>query len=626
MRNTNTSPSRTAAGLKLARGASAFASWLLLVGSLILALQLAPALLHAQGATPEPAADPSADAQTDAKTDGSTPRAAMRGFLVACRSGDYALAATFMDLRRVAEPLDGPRLARHLKFVLDQRLWIDLDALSMDPAGDPADRMPNRDVVGSIESAQGPVPIWLERMRGGEWKLASRTVAAIPRLYDEYGLGPLGEVLPAPMFIQLGDVALWQWAALIALVVIAYVLASIVSNIGIRIAGRMVRRTQSELDDELAREAAAPISALLLLLFFWFGVLPLGLPVPAQALVRSLVQVLTIAALAWLAVRSVDVAARTFETRIRDRADTTVLTVIPVGRRVAKVFLLVIAVLAGLQNLGFNVLSVIAGLGVVGIGVALAAQTTFENFFGTISILVDQPVRRGDFCRFGDSLGTVEDIGLRSTRIRTLDRTILTVPNAEFSALRIENFGARDQIRFYTVLGLRYETQADQLRHALIGLKNLLLAHPRVTDDPGRVRFIGFGPHSLDLEIFCYVNTSDWNEFLAIREDLLLQIIDVVEASGTGFAFPSQTLYLGRDEGLDPERTRTALEEVRGLRQDQRLPLPFPSADQQQAQQGRLTYPPAGSVSLAPESLTPESAAEESGAAGSLAARPDRVR
>jgi MscS family membrane protein len=236
---------------------------------------------------------------------------------------------------------------------------------------------------------------------------------------------------------------------------------------------------------------------------------------------------------------------------------------VPLGRRAAQVFLVLLAIIAVLQNLGVNVTGILAGLGVGGLAVALAAQKTVENLFGGLTLAADQPVRVGDFCRFSGRVGTIEEIGLRSTRVRTLDRTLVTVPNAEFAALSLENFTQRDRIWFHALLGLRYETSPDQLRHVLAGLRNVLRTDSRVDPVPARVRFVGFGAHSLDLELFAYVRTRDYDEFLGIREELLLAIMDCVAASGTGFAFPSQTLYTTEDPGLDPERTRAAIEEVR---------------------------------------------------------------
>jgi len=230
-----------------------------------------------------------------------------------------------------------------------------------------------------------------------------------------------------------------------------------------------------------------------------------------------------------------------------------------------------------------------------GIAVALAAQKTVEHLFGGLSLIADQPVKVGDFCRFGDQVGTVERIGMRSTRVRTLDRTVVTVPNAEFANLRLENFAERDRIWLRLTLGLRYETTPDQLRHVLIRLRELLYAHPRIDPDPARVRFVGFGAYSLDLEIYAYVRTSDFSEFLAVREDLYLRIMDVVATSGTGFAFPSQVNYASGD-GLDASRARQAEAEVEQWRAEGRLPLPEFPAERVTRLRDTLDYPPRGSA------------------------------
>jgi MscS family membrane protein len=248
----------------------------------------------------------------------------------------------------------------------------------------------------------------------------------------------------------------------------------------------------------------------------------------------------------------VDVLAAAVEGRLAARGPTAAGALVPIGRTIVKVLVLLFAVLATLQNVGVNVTGLLAGLGIGGLALALAAQKTVENLFGGVSVILDQPVRVGDFCRFGGRVGTVEEVGLRSTRIRTLDRTVVSIPNAEFSALQLENFSRRDRIRLHTMLGLRYETTPDQLRRVLADIGRLLREDPRVDPDPARIRFVGFGAYSLDCEVFAYILTADFGEFLGIREDLFLKIMDIVAASGTSFAFPSQTLYVGADPGLAP--------------------------------------------------------------------------
>ncbi len=190
----------------------------------------------------------------------------------------------------------------------------------------------------------------------------------------------------------------------------------------------------------------------------------------------------------------------------------------------------------------------------------------------------------------------VEHIGLRSSRIRTLDRTLVTIPNAEFSTARIENYAERDKMRFYTILQVGYDTSPDQMRYLLVEIRRLLLAHPKTLPDPCRVRFVNLGAHSLDIEAFAFVETRDWSEFLAIREDIFLRILDIVNDSGTYFAYPSQTLYLGRDTGRDGERSRSAEQTVEDWRRKGELLLPDFPAELVQQIDGTLEYPPAGSA------------------------------
>ena len=277
------------------------------------------------------------------------------------------------------------------------------------------------------------------------------------------------------------------------------------------------------------------------------------------------------------------------------RGRAAAVPMVPLGAKAAKGVVLVFVGLAMLQNLGVNVTGILAGLGIGGLAVALAAQKTVENLFGGMTLTLDQPVRVGDFCRFGDRIGTVEEIGLRSTRVRTLDRTVVTVPNGEFAGLQLENFSRRDRIWLHPTIGLRYETTPDQLRHVLVEIRKMLYAHPLVHPDPVRIRFVGFGAYSLDLEIFAYVRATDYGEFLAVQEDVYLRIMDIVAASGTGFAFPSQTTYFARDTGLDPARQRAAEAEVRAWREHRELYLPEFPPERVAALHATLEYPPAGS-------------------------------
>jgi MscS family membrane protein len=362
-----------------------------------------------------------------------------------------------------------------------------------------------------------------------------------------------------------------------------------------RIIQPLARRSVTTIDDQLMENGAAPLRFLFGLGLFTLGVVALRLSVPAEAFLLDAVQALVVVAIVYLAFRLVDIFSRWSQDRLLDRGQVAAVGMLPLARKTAKVFLAALGLLAVLQNVGVNVTALIAGLGVGGLAIALAAQKSIENLFGGMTLVVDQPVRVGDFCRFGDQVGTVEAVGLRSTRLRTLDRTVVTIPNAQFSEMKLETFAARDKIRMIFKIGLRYETTPDQVRWILVELRKLLYAHPRVHEDPARIRFVGFGAYSLDLEVFAYAVTDDFNEFLAIQEDVLLRIMDVVEASGSGFAFPSQTLYMERGGGVDRERGETAAAEVAAWRERRELQLPHFSREAIDALDDTLDYPPRGS-------------------------------
>jgi MscS family membrane protein len=574
--------------------------WVLILAAFI--VWIAPAL--GQNDTP-PSPPPSPTAASGPKDtfDRGTPRSSVRGFLEACWSGKHERAANYLDLRRLpprAREEEGPNLARQLCRVLDRSVWIDPEHLSDAPEGDREDGMPARhETIALIQTKLAPVRVLLERVPREDgvliWKIASETVAKTPGLHDELGYGQLGEILPASLFeIRFLQIQLWQWIALLGLGILAYLLSLAITAIGFRIARVLARRTRTTFDDNMLDAGISPVRLGLTTLFFYLGSLALALSIRGTMLVNTILEIVGILAGTWLLLRGVDVLARWIEERAANRQALSSL--MPLGRRTAKAFLIFLAVLATLQNLGFNVTSLLAGVGIGGLAIALAAQKTVEHLFGGITLIADQPVRVGEFCRYGDQVGTVEDIGLRSTRIRTLDRTVVSIPNAEFASLKIENFSRRDRMRMFTTIGLRYETTPDQLRYVLVEIKKLLASHPRVDPDPARVRFVGFGAHSLDLEIFAYLRTTEMNEFLAIREDIYLRLMDIIAGSGSGFAFPSQTIYAAKDGGLDAEKAAAAEAQVAAWRERNDLWLPTPPPTELAALQGTLEYPAPGSA------------------------------
>ncbi len=555
----------------------------------------------------KPAEAPAPPTFTDLDEYGrGTPQSAVLGYLKSARDRDWERAAQYLNLSPVpaAEREErGPDLAKQLKTILDRTLWIETDLLSSQPEGFPEDGLPQRrDLVGVIKSElQGKVPVYVERQRTAEgrdiWKIAGATVAQIPRLDDEFGNGVLGRYLP-PIFFdaRVLEVQLWQWIAIVLVLMAAWLGSWLVVRVLARLTHPIVETTESTVDDHLFSATLGPLRLAFALGIAATAMPSLDLALVVERVVVGLMTVVGIVAGIWFALRLIDLLSMLSEGALRDQNRTSMIQLVPLGRKSIKVAVVAVGVLAALDSLGFNVTALIAGLGIGGLAVALALQKTLENLFGGATILADRPVRVGDFCRFGGRVGTVEEIGLRSTRVRTLDRTVVSIPNAEFSLMQLENFGRRDKIWYHPTIGLRYETTPEQLRYVLVEVRKMLYSHPRVDPDPARIRFTGFGAYSLDLEIFAYVLCTDFGEFLEVAEDLNLRVMDIVEAAGTGFAFPSSTTYVARDEGLDSERGRAAEAQVQQWREMRELGLPGFPPERIRELRNTLDYPPTGSA------------------------------
>jgi len=475
------------------------------------------------------------------------PRRTILGFLQACRDGEYERAAAYLDLSRLKprdRAVDGPTLARRLKVVLDHTLRLDEEALSDDPNGHRDDGLPpNRERVGTIRTTRAPVDVLLERVPRDDgvliWKVAALTVAQIPALDKEFGYGMLGEWLPAPLFeLSFLAVELWQWIGLTVLLVAAVLMAWALTALIARLVRPLEHRWHNALEDKLGQVLVGPVRLAIAITLFYLGSFLLALSLPVQSLFTASAKGLVSVAMAWLALRLIDVLMMRMEDLLVTRGRAAAVAVLPLARRTAKVVVIAMTFLVLLQNFGFNVSGVIAGFGIGGLAVALAAQETVKNFFGGIALIADQPVRVGDFCRFGDKMGTVEDISIWSTRVRTLERTVVSIPNGQFAGMQLENFARRDRIWLHTTVGLQYGTTPEQVRGVLTALRTMLAAHPQVHRENARARFVGFGGPALHIEISAYILTAKLDEFLAIREDIFLQIMDIIERSGGKMAAP----------------------------------------------------------------------------------------
>jgi MscS family membrane protein len=355
----------------------------------------------------------------------------------------------------------------------------------------------------------------------------------------------------------LGGLERWQWLGLPLVLGLSLVLAALLAHLSRQLLAHVATRTETTTDDEVVARLGAPLRLVWFGLVGEFGLRVLALPEAAQAWAARSFRVLVSVGILWGLARAIDTWATRYvaSERAAERPGTRALVKL-VGR-VTQLAAVAFASLAILSELGVSVTSALAGLGIGGIALALGAQKTLEHLFGAFAIAIDQPIREGDFVKIEDFVGTVEAIGLRSTRVRTLDRTIISVPNGKLADMRLETFAARDRFRLATTIGLTYGTTAAQVRQVRDGLEQVLRQHPQIWPDVVSVRFGAFADYSLNVDVVCWFLVKDFEEFKRVREEVLLSFMEVVEKAGCSFAFPTQTVHLVREPN-PPEPAKPA--------------------------------------------------------------------
>ena len=587
--------------------------------------------------------------------DTSSPRTVLRGFVenidrahALVRGADAALSARpprmskeeALDversaeilLRRSASVLDlsdipeahrehaGLELALALKEVLDRVGIPPWDAVPDRAVVDQWWRQPGDPPPYRWEVPNTPIEIVEERdgKRSGEFHFSAGTVARIAEYYDgvrdlpyrpgasegfyEYYvstpgylvaqaslLGRVVEALPDGLKVLEHGQTLWQWIGLVICVLLTL--------FAVVVASRVIWR--------LSRRASAPrknwvrvLIPLTIAVIVWRvrDFIDDGLNITGTVLEAVTVgaDMVIFVAIAWAVFDVLKASAEVAVASSRLPNTGIEPSLLRIAARILGFLAGAWIVVAGMRSLGADVVPLLAGLGIGGLAVALAAQTTLANFIGSITLFTNKPVRVGDTCRYGEHVGIVEEIGLHSTRIRSPERTIVTIPNAAFAQMQLDNLARRDRRLLTKRLRLRPETTAEQLRYVLAKLRELLVAHPMVAPEPARVRFVDYGTSSRDVEIFAYLRCQTDDDFLAIQEDILLRVEDIVSKAGTGFALPAQTSYLARDEGLDVERRHASEARVEEWRREGRLPFPGLAANDVARIADTLDYPPRG--------------------------------
>jgi MscS family membrane protein len=484
----------------------------------------------------------------------STPRGTVLGFIRAMQSEDGNRAVEYLDTWQTGKRAQD--LALQLNYILNLAVSSSVTTLSAKPEGHPQVNTPaNRQIVCIIKTKKGEYKILLERDQKENnppiWLFSSETLKSVPQIYEETDVPWMKQHLPAYLSeTQLAGKPLISLVLPFVVLSLAFLSGWLFTSLFFSL---LLKPLRSKIDKTLLKKIGRVRRSLLLLIAAAaiYVISLCSFSLLERLFWTFLASTMAIVGLMWLTIHVIEIGAEIIERR-RPQATNAVI-------RLSTTMLEALTIVIGLVVIFYyfaniNLTAVVAGLGVGGIALAFAAQKTIENFFGGVFLVWDKPIRLGDFCKAGEYQGTVEHIGLRSTRIRTLNHTVVFIPNGQLASIGVENFTLRDRSLFRHTLKLRCETSGDQLRDILTQLRELLNRHPRLDSATASVRFVGFGQSSLDVEIFVYILETAWELFLAVQEDLLLQIMDLVASSGSGFSLPSQTLYIAKDIGLDEKK------------------------------------------------------------------------
>jgi MscS family membrane protein len=532
----------------------------------------------------------------------SYPKGTVNGFFSAIMKQDYLLASQYIDFSEINKKgVDSVSISLVKKFEIVLNKYgsiIPKNLISDSSDGDLNDGLdPVFEEVGSVVYKGKTTSIFLELIQNNNnhkvWLFSKETLKIL--VEDIYSKSYSRELESNNMFSSKWQGApLRDWLTMILLAVGSYLVAWLFTILTKFMALLSWRNFNKVKYSRLLKTLLIPFRLILAVLILLYISRYLGVSIlvrQAFGVVNLTVIWMAVFIFVWLLINTLTSFG---EERLRATNSFGGLSAISFFRNTAKFSVVIIAILIVLDTFGVNVTAGLAALGVGGLALALGAQKTIENIVGGLSVVFDQPVSVGDFCKFGETLGTVEKIGMRSTRIRTLNRTIVTIPNSDFSSRLIENYSKRDMFLYQTTIGLRYETSSDQMRYILVELRKILYAHPKIEQEPARVRFLGYGSDALKVELFAYAIAKDWNEFLGIQEDLNLRLVKVIEDSGSGFAFPSQTVYLSKDQGLSETKKEEVENKVKKWIENNELKIPEFDEDTIKSLKGSITYPNKG--------------------------------
>ena len=522
-----------------------------------------------------------------------TPQQALVALYSAFRMGDPEAAALYLDLRYIPESLeDVPpvNIARGLLFVFSQQNVLDLSRISGEPEGSLDDGLPaDLEQFGIVSLSEEVIPVYLQRIEEADgtlvWRVSNATVARTPDMWDELGYSDfnvwLSQMLPEFYILGMGN---FQVAILLLTVIGGWFVTGWISLLIATLGGRFTTPWQHA----LSRFLRVPLRLILYVLLIRIVIANLGLSVIAKAYLQSSPLEYLVAVILAFGLLNLYRDFKIRQLELQGDIEYTALI-----KPVVVILRIVIATTAALMwadQAGFNVSTLIAGLGVGSLAVALAAQKTLENVIGAITLYTARPIRPGDWCRFGQIQGTVEEIGLRSVTLRTKNRTLVTVPNSMFSSADIENFSVRDRIRFYKLLELQMPTP-DQLRAILGEFRTLFAAHPMVRQDTISIRLADIEAATAVVRLDAGILTRNYEEYLAVAEDLNLRIIEIVHQNGAIFSGPGQVLQIRDFQQAGEEKLQEVQAKLEVWRQGEGMSFPDLSEEEKRQLKNTLDYP-----------------------------------
>ncbi len=492
----------------------------------------------------------------------TTPRKMVAGFLDALAAEDFDKAGQYLDLSKVPNAkrkADAVKIAQNLQVLLDKGGWFYPSTMindSVDGKKDEEGIAEDVERIGALRGNGKNVDILAQHIKNTDgtmiWLIAGETIVQLPELMtvgaDNTPL--INKILPSSLIENKWDGApIGHWLAMIALMVLAYISAWFIILSLFAFVKKLWSKKCTVSGIHFLDAVRLPVSLYTAVWIFAYSGLFIGVSLIVRQAFSQLNVVVAWTAIALLAWRLIDIFADAAQKKIiASNRFFGISSILFFVRRMIKIIFGVIIFIIILDNLGVDVTAGLAALGIGGIALALGAQKTLENFIGSLSIIIDQPLHIGDYCKIGNVSGTVEDIGMRSTRIRTNERTLVTIPNGDLSTQMIENYARRSRFLMHKKFTLRYDTTPEQIRLLLKKIEEILFAHESVTEEGMPVRLLGPVDNGFTMEIFCYINVQDVTQYLKAQQDLLLQIIGFMSESHTYFAIPSQTFLPAVDQ------------------------------------------------------------------------------